>query len=286
MSVELANVRERIGSAHDLASVIGAMRAVAAARAHEAREQLAGIRACADVVGLAIGDALALGRELRVGHEVPAPPPNSGSAAIILCTEQGFVGAYNHQMIRSATAHTGAEGVEYFVVGERGVRIATDRCLSVRWQAGMIAHVGEAAALAHQITQGLYERLGEGHISRASVWHGVSQPGGTIEVVERRLLPYDFSQFVVEPRPNLPLTTLPVQVLLDSLAQAYVFTQLSEAIVLSFSAENEARMRAMLVAQENIQDTLDGLNADFRRLRQDEITAEIIELAAGSFASP
>jgi F-type H+-transporting ATPase subunit gamma len=52
--------------------------------------------------------------------------------------------------------------------------------------------------------------------------------------------------------------------------------------MLSFAAENEARMRAMLAARANVQDTLDELTQSYRRVRQDEITDDIVELAAGA----
>jgi F-type H+-transporting ATPase subunit gamma len=55
--------------------------------------------------------------------------------------------------------------------------------------------------------------------------------------------------------------------------------------MLSFAAENEARMRAMIAARTNVHDRLTALTGDFRRLRQEEITSEIVELSAGSVAA-
>ena len=55
--------------------------------------------------------------------------------------------------------------------------------------------------------------------------------------------------------------------------------------MLSFAAENEARMRAMIAARSNVSRKLDELVGSFRRLRQEEITGEIIELSAGSISA-
>jgi F-type H+-transporting ATPase subunit gamma len=55
--------------------------------------------------------------------------------------------------------------------------------------------------------------------------------------------------------------------------------------MLSFAAENEARMQAMIAARNNVSRKLDELVASFRRLRQEEITGEIIELSAGSISA-
>lgn len=69
---------------------------------------------------------------------------------------------------------------------------------------------------------------------------------------------------------------------LIKLAGEYIFAQLCEVIILSIAAENKARMRAMIAARTNVHITLDQLIGDFRRLRQEEITSEIVELASGS----
>ena len=67
---------------------------------------------------------------------------------------------------------------------------------------------------------------------------------------------YDFGRFSTAspatPRRNPPLITLAPQRLLSRLAEEYIFAQLCEAIMLSFAAENEARMRAMIAARTNV----------------------------------
>ena len=74
--------------------------------------------------------------------------------------------------------------------------------------------------------------------------------------------------------------TLPPPLLLAELAEEYVFAELCESITLSLTAENEARVRAMTSAKANVAKMLDDLVARSRRLRQEEITNEILELAA------
>ena len=61
--------------------------------------------------------------------------------------------------------------------------------------------------------------------------------------------------------------------------------QLCEAALHSFAAENEARMEAMAAAHSQIDRQLGSLEATQRLVRQEEITAEIIELAAGEAAT-
>jgi F-type H+-transporting ATPase subunit gamma len=84
------------------------------------------------------------------------------------------------------------------------------------------------------------------------------------------------------PRADAPLTTLPPTVLLRHLAEEYVYAQLCEAATESFVAENEARVASMAAAKNNIEQMLGELQAQERQVRQEEITAEVVELAGAA----
>ncbi|MEQ8251905.1 F0F1 ATP synthase subunit gamma [Oceanibaculum nanhaiense] len=58
----------------------------------------------------------------------------------------------------------------------------------------------------------------------------------------------------------------------------------TRAALHAFVAENEARMAAMSAASRQIEEELGVLEALARRMRQEAITAEIIEIAAGAMA--
>lgn len=62
----------------------------------------------------------------------------------------------------------------------------------------------------------------------------------------------------------------------------YVHAELTQAALLSFAAENEARMEAMAAAHRHIERQLQTLELTRQLVRQEEITSEIIELAAGA----
>ena len=90
------------------------------------------------------------------------------------------------------------------------------------------------------------------------------------------------------PRPtnvSAPLLNLAPEALLSELTADYMHAQLCNAALHAFAAENEARMEAMAAARNQIERQLSALRATQRHVRQEEITAEIIELAAGETAS-
>jgi F-type H+-transporting ATPase subunit gamma len=106
-----------------------------------------------------------------------------------------------------------------------------------------------------------------------------------VAVGRHSLLPIDFLRFARRLEPEAPLIALAPDVLLERLAAEYVFAQLCQAAMYAFEAENEARMLAMASAKTNIETKLVALAQRERQLRQDEITTEIMELAAGAEAS-
>ena len=111
------------------------------------------------------------------------------------------------------------------------------------------------------------------------------QPGKGIQATRQVLFPLNVAAFRVSPNSVAPLLNLPPGVLMQALTADYLHAELCHAALHSFAAENEARMEAMAAAHTQTERQLAALQATQRRVRQEEITAEIIELAAGEAAS-
>jgi len=283
MTERLRDVEARIGTIHQLSAVISAMRSIAAARTREARARLDGIRTYAGTVGEAIGTALAVQPDAA---RAEARASGRGTHAIVaLCAEQGFAGAFSeHVLDAAARLSTGADAgaTDLLLVGDRGLMLAGERGMAIDWSAPMIVHAAQAASLADRIIAELYRRIEADAVVRVSIVHAdpdATDPGA---VVEKRLVPFDFDRFPVTATTRPPLMTLAPAVLLARLSEEYIFAEICEAVMLSFAAENGARMRAMISAKENVDKTVSSLVSRARQVRQDEITAEIIELAASS----
>ena len=277
MSGRLSEVEARIGTVHKLAAVIAAMRGIAAARAREAQGQLAGIRTYAATIGTAIAQSLAL-----LPDRAPAPAPNGGGrrAVVLFAAEQGFAGGFSARVFDAAAPLLAAPHM-LLLAGDRGLLVADERGLAVDWSVPMISHPGQAGALAARITEAIYARLAAGEATAVTLVHAA--PDGPVgNIVTRTLVPFDYARFPAPPHAVAPRITLPPDALLARLAEEYVFAEIAEAVMLSFAAENEARMRAMIAAHDNVSETLSDLIGQSRRLRQEEITDEITELATAS----
>ncbi len=279
MTERLADIDARIGGIRQLGSVVNAMRGIAAARAQQARNQLAAVDRHAQTLALAIGRALAL------------MPPDAAEAVrrmprtalLVFGAEQGFAGAFSERVFDAAGTDLGRP--DLFLLGTRAAAVADARGITPAWHGIMPSHASGIPSLAERIAEALYARIGTGEIDRLDVVYSEWQPGHGIRVERRHLLPIDLKLFPPVADGERPLVNLAPATLVAELAQDYLHAQLCQAALHAFAAENEARMEAMAAAHSQVERQLGSLQATQRRVRQDEITAEIIELAAGETAS-
>lgn len=279
MSGRLAEIAARLDSTRQLGSVIAAMRAIAASHSRQARRELDAIRIYADTIGQAIGQVLAA---LPVGKAAPAATAHpDGVLVVALCAEQGFAGSFSERVLDAALPLAAGAHSRLFIVGDRGLMVAANRDCTPAWSAPMAAHTGEVSALADRVSDAVYSELAARDLGRVLLVHGSPGEGGEQAIVRCWLLPFDFDRFPARVADGqAPLTNLPPTALLEQLAIEYVHADLCEALMLSYAAENQARMQAMIAAHGNLERTQGRLMLEFQRVRQEDITDEILELSA------
>lgn len=278
MSALLSDVEQRIASVRQLDAVVNAMRGIAGARAQQGRQILPAIRAYADTAGRAIAQA----RRMQTGTTAPEHPGAArGKPGLVLFgAEQGFAGAYPERVLDMAGAEI--RDASAFLVGSRSAALASERGLPIYWQTSFPSRVAALPELATGIVGAIYEYLADAAPASITMIFPVWNAGQGLDILRRRLLPFDPEIFPVTMTGPVPLTNLPVADLLARLAQEYVFAQLCEAAAEAFAAENEARMATMAAAKNHIDGKLAALQLEQRLTRQSEITAEVVELAAAA----
>ncbi len=279
MTDRLADINARISGIRQLGTVVNAMRGIAAARAQQARTQLVAVDSYTATIAAAIGRATAL---------LPAQPLDgarqpSRTAIVLFCAEQGFAGSFSERVLDTVGADLAT--AELFVIGTRGAIVAAEKGLTAAWNRAVPAHSSGIPKLADAVAEALYARIAAGMIQQLDMVFSQCQPGKSMEIERRRLFPIERTSFRHVADVNPPLVNLKPTDLLNALTADYVYAQLCNAALHAFAAENEARMEAMAGAHSQIDRQLASLQATQRQVRQEDITAEIIELAAGETAS-
>ncbi len=281
MTDRLAAIANRMETVRQLGAVVTAMRGIAAARQHEAMAGLAAVRAYAATVGGAIGALLAL-----ASPAAPGTAPKPGRRLLVLLTaEQGFAGNFTDRALDAARPWLdGAQAppAMLLLAGNRGRMLAEARGLELDWSIAMPLHVREIVGIAARIADTLAQRLVAGPVTNVTLLYAVPGDGATPVFQPQQLLPFDYGRFPVAAPALPPLLTLPPATLLPMLAEEYIFAELCAALMLAFAAENAARLRAMMSVSQNVRTTADALASRFRQSRQEAITEEVVELAAGT----
>ncbi|HLN09584.1 MAG TPA: F0F1 ATP synthase subunit gamma [Xanthobacteraceae bacterium] len=279
MTERLADINARIDGIRQLGAVVNAMRGIAAARAQQARNQLVAVDSYAATIAAAIARALALVPSAPAGDAAGRP---SRPAIVLFSAEQGFAGAFSERVLAAVGADLATS--ELFLIGTRGGVAMAERGITPSWKVAMPSHSAGIPKLADRIADALYVRIATGEIDRLDAVFSQWQPGRGTHVQRRRLFPLDMRAFARPIGANPPLLNLPPDALVRALTADYMLAQLCQAALHAFAAENEARMQAMASARNQIERQLAVLRARQRLVRQEEITAEVIELAAGEAA--
>lgn len=266
MTERLREVEARISGMQQLRSLVGAMRGIAAARTQQARAALTGTRAYSRIVAAALADAYTLVRNGQIGID--------GTVGIIAFgAEHGFAGAFSERVLASAGRRAGP----LFLVGSRAVMAAEEAGWQPVWSTPMASGIAAVPTVAGRIADEVYARFSTGAIGMIDVLYARLTATGRSEVVRDRLLPPDSARLRRPSGPN-PLTNLPPRRLAERLVGEYVLAELAHAAMESFATENAARLETMSVAHGNIDEKLAALEATHRRVRQEDITSELMDM--------
>lgn len=275
MTARMAEISARIAGVRQLGAVVNAMKGIAAGRARVARAQVQAVDGYATTIARAM--AHALGPDIAMMHA--GSTAESGKLGLLVfCAEQGFAGAFTEHVIDSIG--TKLDPDRLFLIGTRGLSIAAARSIVPAWTAAMPSHSPGIPKLADRITKEIFNMVGKERIDRLDVVFTGSD-GGRQTIMRQSLFPIDMSHFP-KARGERPLMQIPIDGLIDSLGREYLHALICKAALHAFAAENEARMEAMSAAGSQIARELDTYQALLRQVRQEDITAEIIELGAGA----
>ena len=277
-------IRRRIAAVGNIKQITRAMQFVAASKLKRAQDATLASRPYSE----ALDDVLADLATVLGGDEHPLLARREGGKRLIVLvtTDRGLAGPLNTNTIRfvarEITEHPGDMAV--VSVGRKG------RDAMRRARVPMAAHFagfgdkpqfGDILALARLISDdylaGTYNAVDIVYSHFVSTL--VQRP------TQDHLLPIEpaadtsgipGNQFLFEPNPGR---------VLEQLLPRYVATRIFQAVLEAKASEESSRMVAMKNATENAEDLIDDLTLAYNKVRQANITREMIEIATGARAN-
>jgi F-type H+-transporting ATPase subunit gamma len=297
------DLRRRLRSIGNTRKITKAMELVASARLRRAQARIEQMRAYAETMrelmaGTARATASVRGLPLLQRRE------ESTVAIVPLTGDRGLAGAFNTNIIREGLrlkrefSDQGAE-VSFAVVGRRG-----NSSLTFRGETIANSYVGftdrPAYTDARAISKDVVSAYVDEDLDRVELVYNRYVSPLTQYVRRQTLLPMQEAEVYGEgiPDPEEPADPELAEahekaywdyepepeVLLPMLFEEYVDLSVYRALLESSASELGARMTAMRSAAENAQDMIGDLTLEMNRVRQAEITQEILEVVSGAEA--
>ncbi|HEY8167192.1 MAG TPA: ATP synthase F1 subunit gamma [Candidatus Limnocylindrales bacterium] len=276
-------IRRRIGAVRNIKQITRAMQFVAASKLKRAQDSTLAARPYSEKIDEVLADlASVLGED---DHPLLAQRTGGTRLIVLMTSDRGLAGALNSNTIRFAareiTEQTG--DLTLITVGRKG------RDAMRRARVPMLAHFSgfgdrptfaDVTPLARLVVD---EYLAE-RVNRVDIIHSAF-----ISTLSQRprletLLPIEptddsagipGNQFIFEPSPDA---------VLRQILPRYVATRLFQAVLESKASEESSRMVAMKNATENAEDLIDDLTLSYNKVRQANITREMIEISTGAQA--
>ena len=277
------DIRRRIGAVKNIKQITRAMQFVAASKLKRAQDSTLAARPYSEVIDEVLADlATVLSGE---DHPLLAEREGGKRLIVLVTTDRGLAGPLNTNTIRFAAKEITEKPGDLAVVtvGRKG------RDSMRRAGVPLEAHFAgfgdrpvfaDVIPLARLITDDFLE----GKVSRVDIIYSRFVSTLTQKPDIDRLLPIEPSddtegipgnQFIFEPN---------AATVLRELLPRYVATRLFQAVLEAKASEESSRMVAMKNATENAEDLIDDLTLSYNKVRQSNITREMIEIASGANA--
>jgi F-type H+-transporting ATPase subunit gamma len=277
------DIRRRIGAVKNIKQITRAMQFVAASKLKRAQDSTLAARPYSDMIDEVLADlATVLSGE---DHPLLAEREGGKRLIVLITTDRGLAGPLNTNTIRFAareiTEHKGDLAV--VTVGRKG------RDSMRRAGVPMEAHFagfGDRPTFADVIPLArlIADDYLAGKFNHVDIVYSRFVTTLTQRPERDQLLPIQPSedtagipgnQFIFEPNASA---------VLQQLLPRYVATRLFQAVLEAKASEESSRMVAMKNATENAEDLIDDLTLSYNKVRQSNITREMIEIASGANA--
>ena len=286
------DLRRRIKSIRNTSQITKAMQMVAAAKMRKAQQAAVAGRPYASLMNEVLAEVTANAGDFT--HPLTEVRELRKRAVIVVSTDKGLCGALNSNLLREA-ARFDKETTVYITAGRKASQFIarTKRQLAAEFTYKDAPLFGEARAIS-RFAQDLFTKgevdavdiLFTNFISTLAQKPEVRTllPVGEIKAVHAELeegttdsgkLLKGATEFLFEPGADQ---------VLGSLLPHYLNFQVYQILLEAKASEHSARMVAMKNATDNAQQLIKDLTLEYKKLRQANITKELLEITTAQMA--
>src|SRR5580700_9398264 len=275
------DIRRRIRSVKNTAQITKAMQMVAASKMRKSQAAALSGRAYQDVLYRVLG-------ALRGKVDPQATPLLVDRLVrteliLVISSDKGLCGALNTNLFRELTA-IDATDPSFAAVGRKAVQFLarTRRKLLADFQVSEIPHTREVRPIANFCS----EKFLSGEVDRVRVVYSIFVNTLVQQPTTVNLIPVSSEELLGEEKlPSGEFLFEPSeQGVLSAILPHYISFQIFQMILDARASEHSARMVAMKNATDNAKQLVKDLTLEYNKVRQANITTELLEITTAQLA--
>ena len=281
----LRQLRRRIRSIENTAKVTHAMEMIAASKMRRAQNAVLAGRPYAQKIQEVIANLEAQPQELDEGHPLLDRRPVNRIGLLYLTPDRGLSGGLHGSLNRTLAQfilEKRPTPVRIVAVGRKGRDFVVRTGQDVQ---AVFVNLGDRPAMSEilPICQIIFNNYSEGEVDEVYLVYPQFVTLTSQRPTITRLLPIEPADLAVESRVGYIYEPNPGAVL-DLLLPRFVEMQVYHALLELSASEQSARMVAMRNATDNAKDMVGDLTLELNKVRQDSITAELLDIVGGALA--
>ena len=286
MASNLRELRRKKGTIQHIRQITWAMKAVATARLRRIQQRVRSGRRYQEELRRLLGHvASAL---VEVEHPYLQEREVSRVGLLVVGGNRGLCGAFNRELHTEAVGFVEAQSapVEVITVGDRMHRYADRSDLNIVSSHSSVETADDPCI--EQVIGQVRSWYESSHVDRVQVVYARFESIMSRTIVSEQLLPLSPETFG-ESRKQLEaqveyIFEPPAQQLLAQMLPRALQAEIAQLLLGTTACAEAARIQAMTAATDNAEDMISDLARSINRARQEEITAELLDVVGGARA--
>lgn len=274
-------IKGHINSVHSISKVARAMEMVSLARLQRLQARVVNTRAFAEKSWQVLNHLAAEAEaHIRENPMFCGYSQVNRIGIVLITSDKGLVGAYNEEILSLVSRYVGAQRspVVFITIGKIGRETMLQQGHTIHADFSQLSAAADITALA-PVARVILDGFAEQTFDEVVLAYTQFQSGARIKPTIRQLLPVcpgqvaERREYIYEPEP---------QELLLALLPRLIQFQIYQAFLESLAAEHQSRRIAMHKATENAEELISHLRLSYNKVRQQEITSELVEILSGT----
>ena len=275
------DLRRRIKSVKSTSQITKAMQMVAAAKMRKAQSAALAGRPYQEALARVL--AAVKGRVDPTTHKLLAVRPLRRELVVIFSTDKGLCGPLNSNLFRELS-RVERDKAAFVACGKKAVQFLarTKRERLADFELADSPRFSDVRPIANFVS----DQFVSGETDQVRVLYPRFVNTLTQESVLRTLLPIPVEELGItgEENPGEALFEPNAQGVMDAILPHYIRYQLYEMLLNARASEHSARMVAMKNATDNAKQLIKDLTLHYNKIRQENITTEILEISTAQLA--